>query len=606
MTGTVQATKSIALLCAAAAIACGGDACGGGNSGQARSPAEADGKKVFTFFRQSAHKSLDPVEQLDQASAELITNVYDTLVSYHYLERPYELQPNLLARMPELSADGLTYTFELREGVRFHDDPAFPGGKGRELVTDDVIYSLKRYADANLNAQSYMLLQGVIEGMDEFRKQTEQLGKGADYGKLQIAGVQKLDDRRFTIKLTQPNPRALYPLAVSSLSIVPREAVEHYKDDFRNHPVGTGPFRIKELSRRGVTVLEKNPNYHLTYPAEGAQGDAERGLLAAAGKRLPFVDEVHLPLIEESQPAMLKFLTGQLDWIGIDRDNFAKMAYRDDSGFHLTPKYADKFKIYDEPSLSTEFLVFNMKDPVVGKNKALRQAIALAIDRKGFIEQMRNNRGVAPQTILPVALAGSESDVDSTWYENDLEQAKAKLAEAGYPGGKGLPPITIEYRASTTQTRQDYEFLRAQLAKVGIQLQANFQTFTAFMQRIDASNFQIASAGWGADYPDGENFYQLLYGANQAPGPNSGSYANPEYDRLFQQIQNMPNGPERFALFERMNAIVREDVPVIVTWNPTVVGLHHNWVRNFKRNMMIDAPYMYVDVDPALQAKGVR
>ena len=153
--------------------------------------------------------------------------------------------------------------------------------------------------------------------------------------------------------------------------------------------------------------------------------------------------------------------------------------------------------------------------------------------------------------------------------------------------------------------RQDSEFFRAQLAPAGITLAANYQSFTAFAQRIDAGNFQVIKQGWGADYPDAENFYALLYSANKAPGPNSGAYANPEYDKLFEEIKQLPNGPERFALFARMNEIIREDVPVIPVWAWTIVGLHQKWVENFKRNMMMDAPFAYLDLDPALQAKGV-
>lgn len=603
MTSHPRSSLSVVLfLVMTACLACGGGKGGGEKAGGA----EGAPKKVLHFYRGAAHKTLDPVKQLDQASAEIISNVYDTLVSYHYLKRPYELTPNLVTKMPELSADGLSYSFELRDDVRFIDDPCFPNGKGRQVTTDDVIYSFKRYADANLNVQSYMLLQGVIEGMDAFREQTSKLGKATDYAKLEISGLQKIDDRRFTIKLTRKNPLALLPLAVTPLSIVPREAVEHYKADFESHPVGTGPFKLKSLARRGTVVLERNPNYHGTYPSEGAPGDAEKGLLKAAGKRLPLLDQVELPLIEESQPAMLKFLSGGLDWVAMDRDNFSNMAFKDETGFHLKPEYAKKFDLYWEPALTTEFLVFNMNDPLIGKNKALRQAIAYALDAPAYVEQMRNGRGVAPTTLLPLPIAGSQRDVQTPWYTHDLAMAKKKLAEAGFPDGKGLPPIVVDYRASNTTVRQDYEFHRAQLAKAGIVITPNYQTFSAFVKKVDSGNFQVIEYAWGADYPDGENFYQLLYGPNKAPGPNGGSYSNPEYDKLYEQIKQLPNGPERFALFARMNEIIKEDVPLFFTWSWTVVGMRQKWVENFKRNMMVDAPFQYLDIDTARKAKGVK
>jgi ABC-type transport system substrate-binding protein len=281
------------------------------------------------------------------------------------------------------------------------------------------------------------------------------------------------------------------------------------------------------------------------------------------------------------------------------------MAYKDASGFHLKPEYAAKYDLYAEPSLSTSFIAFNMNDPLVGKNKALRQAIAYALDPAAYVEKMRNGRGIAPTSIVPPAIAGGQNEVQTPWYPHDLAMAKKKLAEAGFPDGKGLGPITVEYRASSTLARQDAEFYRAQLAPAGIAFGANFQTFTAFMQRVDAGNFQVMEYSWGADYPDAENFYALLYGPNKAPGPNGGSYVNPEYDKLYEQIRLLPNGPERFALFARLNEIIREDVPVIPIWSVTIVGLHQKWVKNFKRHMMMDAPFAYLDIDPVMQAKGV-
>jgi oligopeptide transport system substrate-binding protein len=568
----------------------------------------ASTKRVFTFYRSSAHKSLDPVKQFDGASAELVGNVYDALFQYAYLKRPYQIEPNLLTKMPELSADGLRYRFELRSDVRFQDDRCFPNGKGRTLVTDDVIYSLQRFADANVNAKSYTLLHDAIKGLDEFRAETKRLGKArTDYRKLKISGVSKQDDRHFTIELVRPNPLALLPFAATQLSIVAHEAVEHYKEGFEQHPVGSGPFRIKTLSRRGVTVLAKNPRYHQTYPTSGEPGDAAAGLLADAGKRLPLLDEVKLPLIEEPQPAMLQFMIGQLDWVAMDRDNFVKLAYKDATGFHLRADEAKKYRIYSEPTLSTSYFVINMKDPLLGKNKALRQALAYAVDNQGYIDRMINGRGLALTSIVPVPVAGGQNDVHTTWYAHNVAMAKRKLAEAGYPDGKGLPELVVEYRSSDRTSRQEYEFYRDSLAQVGIKLKPNFQPFSSFLEKIEVTgNFQMTSQAWGADYPDAENFYQLLYGKNKIPGTNASNYDNPEFDKLYEQTRFMPNGPERFALFARMNEMIREDVPLIVTYSPIVVGLHQPWVQNFKRHMMIDMPFMYMDVDPSKRVLGRR
>ena len=523
-------------------------------------------------------------------------NVYDTLVEYDYLARPYRLTPGLLESMPEKGADGRSYTFRLKKGVRFHDDPCFEGGVGRELDADDAIYSIKRFADANVNLKSWVLLAGFVSGLDEFREKTRDLGKGVDYDTLEVAGLRKLDDYSFEVEFTRENPLALFPFAMTSMAIVPREAVEKYGEDFASHPVGSGPFRIKQFSFRGTMILEKNPNYHGTYPSEGAPGDAEAGLLAAAGQRLPFLDEVHMPLIEEPQPAMLKFKKGELDWIGIDKDNFPNMAYQDEEGrFHLKEEFAQKYHHYAAPRLTAEYFSFNLQDPLVGPNRTLRQAIAYAVDTPAFIELILNGRALPLQTIVPQPIAGSERDTGFQYYRRDPEMARKKLAEAGYPNGEGLPELVFEYRAATKDARQGFEFIRNELAEVGIRAKASFNTFSAFLKKLESSNFQIASAGWQADYPDAENFFQLVYGPNRTPGPNSSTFSNEEFDALYQQTRYMENGPERFALFARMAGIMKEEVPLLLRYNSIAFGIYQKDVLNMKRHMLIDKPYKFLD-----------
>ena len=561
--------------------------------------------KVIHSFRTTNYKSLDPPRQFDAVSMEIINNVYDPLLEYHYLKRPYELVPNLLTKLPELAEDKVTYRFTLREGIQFHDDPCFEGGKGRELTADDVLFTLKRFADVNVNVNSYpVLLKGRIKGLDAFRDKTRQQ-KNLDYTQEVVEGLKQIDRYSFEIVLTEPDSLALMSFASGGLAIVPPEAVAKYGQKLEHHAVGTGPFMLAKNPRRGEIVLKKNPNYHGVYPSKGDPEDESKGLLEDAGQSIPLVDEVRMPLIEEAQPRMLKFLKGEIDLIGFDRDNFVKMAYKDDKGFHLKDDYAQKFEIDWVQSLSSGYYSINMKDSVLGKNKALRQAIAYALDTPSFIDKMMNGRGSALNTIVPLPIAGSEETIDIKWYPTNLDKAKAKLVEAGYPNGKGLGPITVEYRTSTTLTRQNYEFTRAQLAKVGIQLKGNFQPFSAFLRKVDDGNFQIADSGWQADYPDAENFYQLLYGPNQAPGPNSSSYQNAEYDKLYGQMRRMSPGPERNQIITQMAALIKEDVPVILRVNPIAVGLHQKWVGNVKRNLMVD-PLKFLNIDEDTKAKGLR
>ena len=571
-------------------------ACTKKNKAESGTAGGKGGAKIFYHYRTSEEKSMDPHKQFDAASSLLVRNLYDTLLQYHYLKRPYTMVPALLEKMPE-KKDGNSYLFTLRKGVKFHDNACFPDGKGRELNADDVIFSIKRYADANVNDRSYSLLQGRIVGMDDFRATSKKLGKGFDYDKASIAGIKKVDPLTFTIQFVNDSALNLYPFAASQLSIIAPEAVKKYGDDLDKNPVGTGPFSMKTYSRRGTTILVKNPNYWETYPTEGQPEDQAAGLLAAAGKRLPFIDEIQLPLIEEPQPAMLKFKKGQMHWVAINRDDFKAMVDRlDNKQFKLKGPFAKDFNLYYTTSLSSTYLKFSFQEPLVGKNKALRQAIASAFDYEGYIDLMLNGRGFASQSLIPQEIAGSEKETKSQWYKTDLALAKKKLAEAGFPEGKGLPELNIEYRNTSKDVRQGFEFVRNSFAAAGIKVNGNFQTFSNFLQKTEAGNFQIADAGWNADYPDPENFYALLYGPNKAPLPNDGNFSNAHYDELYLKMKDMPNGPERLKIIAELDAIIKEEVPYVLMYNQILAGLLQKNVQNFKRHMMDEYPYKYFDI----------
>ena len=569
--------------------------------------ARAQEKSVLTVPRITQFESLDPPRGFGQTEDQVLRQVYSTLIIYSYLERPYKLEADLLEAMPTLAADKLTWTFHLRKGVRFVDSPCFAGGKGRELTSDDVLYSLKRYADANINSKSWFAMQGAVVGLDDYRAATAKAGPAADLTARDVAGLHKIDPWTFTIRLTHENALFLYALTMAPTSIVPREAVQFYKDRFTVHPVGTGPFMAtQELDRKGVIRLVRNPNYHRTYPTLGEPGDAEKGLLKDAGKRLPLVDVLEMPLIEEIQPAALKFLHGDLDWRPLDRANFTKLVQRNaDGSFRLAPEFAGKFAIHDVPSLETDYLMLNLRDPVLGRNKLLRQALAAAFDAQAIIDVLWNGRGRRLQSLVPWDLPGNERETGAIGRPHDLATARRLLAQAGYPDGKGLPPLTISFFQTHIAAHNEFDLLKSQLAAVGVQAKGIFMDQPTFTKAVENGNFQLASFGWEADYPDPEDFYQLLYGRNVPPGSNWTGYANAAYDKAYEASRFMANGPGRLAHLRTMNALVEDDVPLIVLFDPLKFETTQNWVGNFKRNLLIQE-HMYLSVDMARKSKGVR
>ena len=517
---------------------------------------------MLTVPRQAQFDSLDPQREFDQYSDQALRQLYSTLLTYSYLERPYKLEPDLLESMPALGADKLTWTFKLRKGVRFVDNACFTGGKGRELTADDVLYTIRRYADANVNNKSFFAMAGAVVGLDAFRAATAKAGPAADTSKLDVAGLHKIDKYTFTIRLTHENPLFLYALAFEPTAIVPVEAVRMYQDKLSVNAVGSGPFMATgPLDRKGTMRLVKNPNYYRVYPSVGAPGDAEAGLLKDAGKKLPLVDVLEMPLIEESQPAALKFLRGEIDRRNLDRANFTKLVARaPDGSLKLTPEYAGKFTLSSAPAGNMVYIDVNMRDPVVGKSKALRQAIAAAIDPAAIVNVIWNGRGVPMAGIVPVDVPGNDHDTGAPPRKRDLALAKKLLADAS-----------------------DYP---------------------TFAKALDAGNFQLASFAWYADYPDAEDFYQLLYSKNVAPGPNAGAYANAAYDRGYEALRAMPNGPQRIEIFKQLNAILRDEVPVIPIYESMRTDSVQKWVGNYKRNIFT-TEMQFMSVDMAAKKKGL-
>ena len=568
--------------------------------------AYAQEPSVLTIPLRYQFDTLDPPRELDFASDLVLRQVYSTLLTYAYLERPYKLEPDLLESMPTLGADKVTYTFRLRKGVRFVDNACFPGGKGRELTADDAIYTIRRYADANVNSKSFYAMAGDVVGLDAYRAATAKAGPAADTSKLDVAGLHKIDKYTFTIRLTHENPLFLYSLAFEPTAIVPVEAVQMYKDKLSVNAVGTGPFMATgPLDRKGTIRLVRNPNYYRVYPSVGAPGDAEKGLLKDAGKKLPLADVLEMPLIEESQPAALKFLRGEVDKRTLDRANFTKMVTRAaDGSLSLVPEYASKFNLSNAPAGNDVFIDLNLRDPVLGKNKPLRQAIAAAIDVDAIVKVIWNGRGIPLQSIVPVDLAGSEHDTAAPPRKRDLALAKKLMADAGYPDGNGLPPLTMRIPATDADTRNEFDMVKAQLAAIGVHLVADYNDTPTFTKAMDAGNFQLAYYSWYADYPDAEDFYQLVYSKNVAPGPNAGAFVDAAYDKAYETSRFMVNGPQRYELFKQLDAILRDEVPVIPLYESLRSDSLQKWVGNYKRNIFT-TEMQFMSVDMAAKKKGL-
>jgi ABC-type transport system substrate-binding protein len=577
-------------------------------------PEVTPGETVF-YGETDRIRGLDPCRAGDVASALATSRIYEGLYEYAYLARPYRLEPALAEGMPEISPDGLVYTIRLRRGIFFSDDPCFTGGRGRELTAHDFIFSIKRNADVKSESTGYWAFNDRIEGLDAFRAASLAAGEnGVDYD-LPVAGLQAPDSHTLRITLTRPYPQLVWILAMHYAFAVPREAVEYYngqdgRDWFHSHPVGTGPYVLSRWIRNYRIEFVRNPKWAETgrverYPSEGEPGDAEQGLLAAAGRPIPFIDRIVQYVISDASTQWLMFLTGQVEQSGVSRDNWDAVIGTNGS---LMPDLADKgIRLHASPSMTTYYMGFNMEDPVVGPNKKLRQALCCAFDAEAW-SRYYNMRMLPANGPIPPGIAGARSATDPNPYAYNLEKAKALIAEAGYPDGidpktgRRLTLVLEQGSANDPDARASVELFSSFMDRIGVKIEASYNNWPTFLDKLDRRQCQMYRLAWVSDYPDAENFLQLFFGPNSSPGPNHSNYSNPEFDKLYETVRVMPDSPERTALYARMADIVVEEAPWLCLSYPLSYGLQHGWLKNYKRH---DFPYgmlKYQDLDPAARA----
>lgn len=548
-------------------------------------------ERVLNIVSPAEIKGFDPIMSDDLYSGREIGKIYEGLLAYHWLKVPYELVPNLAEAMPEISKDGITYTFKIKKGVVFQDDAAFPNGKGRELEASDFVYSIKRLADSKNQANGWWILDGKLKGLNEWRDKNANL-PATNYDE-EVEGLKALDKYTLQFQLAKPFPQFLYALAMGFTAVVPKEVVAKYGKEFINHPVGTGPYVLPKFDQGKRITYTKNPTFReKLYPSDASP--EYKHLLADAGKKLPLVDKIVVHVMVESQPGWLKFNKGELDFYSIPKDNFAS-AIKDNK---LSADLEAKGIILSiTPLLDLTYTGFNF-DNKLFQNVKLRRAMALAFDENKSNELFYNNTSFSAQGAIPPGIAGNNKDYKNPYKGPNLDAAKKMLAEAGYPEGKGLPEITYDIPDSTT-SRQSGEFFQKQMEQIGIKIKISASPWPEFQAKLKKRSGQMFGLAWGADYPDGENFLQLFYGPNSSPGSNSTNYNNPAFNKEFETAVMMQDSPARTALYEKLNKFLAEEVTVIFNMHRQSYTLQQGWLRNYHSSDLNHDSYQYLNIDTA-------
>ena len=536
----------------------------------------------------SSIDSVDPAISYDTVSGRVVYQVYEQLYQYSYLKRPYEIEPLLADGMPKVSDDQLTVTIKIKKGVLYHPDLSLK--KGRSVIAEDFITQIKRLAYISTRSTGSWLFEGIIEGFNKFKKD---VGSNFDLFKHKsISGLKAIDDQTLQIKLKRPYPQLKYALAMSFTSPIPMESVIYYKNMLEESMIGTGPFFLSQWVKSSKIVLEKFDGYRNEFfPNAGDKYSHEQSLLNDQGRKIPFLKKVTMNVIKEDQTRWLNFMAKKIDFLSIPKDNFAMAIDVDGS---LAKNLSDKgIGMQIAPTQTYWWLAFNMRNPLLGKNKNLRLAIAHAINRDRMISFFTNNRALKSSTIYPPSVFGYNASKNVP-FEYNIEKAKYYLKKAGYPEGKGLPKIKFDTRGVNATWRQRAEFIQSELKKINIQVTIQTNTFPAYLEKARKGDLEFYMDGWAMDYPDAENSLQLLYSKNAPPGPNAAFYNSKAFDTLFDQIKILPDGQQKKLLLDKAHDLIQEDFPWAMLYCDRSYMLYSKRLRNFRYSSSINNFIKYI------------
>ncbi len=683
MTNYLTAAGKVVLTALLAASVLSG--CGEGAWNNPNAPETGDESIYYSVIYAHPPKHLDPALSYASDESLFLQQIYNPPLGYHFLKRPYELIPAGLASLPELEFLGpdkkevlpkgdpnityTRYTLTLRQDQEFQPHPAFatddegrqlylfdsedaaedyatvmdfPERASRTVLSDDYIYGIKRLGDPKLGSPMLGFMGSRIVGLRDFSNRLTDLNREGwlDLSEHPVEGLERIDDFRFSIVINGIYPQFKYWMAMPFFSPVAREVDRFYHNPgFKEKnmtldwwPVGSGPFMMVKNDPNSEIVLERNPNYFDDYyPTEGAPGDLEKGELADAGKKLPFIDRAHFRLEREVLPLWTKFLQGYYDRSG---EVHANTSGYFDQAFVVGPEglsLSDELRSHNltisqdvKPSLY--YYGFNMRDPVVGgyteERRKLRRALSLAFDIEEYGNIFYKGNIIAAQSPIPPGIPGAkkgEAGINPYLYDwedgapqrKSIDHARQLMTEAGYPNGRNAEtgePLRIYIDVqSQAVSNTSMRWMSRQLGRLGVQVEFRPADWNRTREKYLTGNTQIYSHGWLADYPDPENFLFLMYGPESplvcnCDGANNSNYENPEFDEKFERMRVLDPGPERDALVADLVELWRRDTVWLHAFHPLEYYLNNEWVFNTKRHGITKGTLKYIRLDTEKRA----
>ena len=504
---------------------CGGHTAGTSASGGGAVGSAAD-SGILRVAQTAEPTTLDPAAVQDGPTIELMMQIYNGLVQWNTENK---LVPDLAEKW-EVSKDGKIYTFHLRQGVKFHN--------GRPVTAQDFVYSITRSLDPKMASPVAMVYLDDLVGAKAFHDGTAST----------LQGVEAPDPQTLRLTIDAPKAYFLAKLTYPTAYAVCKEAIEKSggKVD-ETSMVGTGPFKLSEYRQGDRLLLTANPDYW-----EGA----------------PKLGQIERRILLDNDTRHDKFEAGELDICGI-----TMAQYRADKA---NPKLSPLIKQFPRPSIYYVFL--NQKALPQFKDKRVRQAFAMAINKAEIIRAVHEGVPQQAEGIIPPGVPGYNEQFKGLPY--DPEKAKSLLAAAGFPGGKGFPKITLSFRASEQDIKNTAVAIANDLQKnLGLQVRTDEVEWTTFLKRRNEGGLQMGFLRWAADYLDPQDFISVMLRTGSPE--NTLGYSNPEYDRLCDQADTMQDAEQRLATYRKAEALAVDDAPWIPMyfqkdvelWNPALMGV---------------------------------
>lgn len=534
-------------------------------------------------------ESLDPAKAYSDDSLFISAQVLEPLYQYHYLKRPYEIQPLVAEGLPQISNRGTTLIIKIKKNIFYHPHLAF-NGKPRELVAEDFVNQFKRLTLPGLKSPGRGLFENLIDGFEEYANSI-----GNDWKKIPetvLKGVQARDRYTLVIQLTKSEPNMIYYLALNFLSPVPWEIIQRFDNNLDLVLVGTGPYEFKGYNGQYID-LEKYKTYREDfYPTSGDRYANVQKLLNSSKEKIPFIDHVRYYVTGNETQRWEMFFKKDIDILTVPKP-FITQLY-DDKGDLNADLRKSNVDLKQFPTLANRWLAFNMRHPVVGKNENLRRAIAYAINYEKYIELLSQNTNLRANSILVPGISGY-LPAKQFRFKYDPELAKEHLKKAGF-NEKNMPTIVYSTRGNQGINVVEADFIKEHLEAIGLKVEVQILAFAEFLTKGRAGELMFFTDNWLFDYPDGENILQLLVSKN-FPGINKSGYSNPKVDELYYKLKVTTNVDERDSIIHQMEEIVFDDLPWIPMMYESSFVLLYPEIKNFRKSSIIRNYIKYLKIE---------